>query len=393
MKRRKLFILPLLILGMSLAACVTEEVPATAEDAINATKNLPTLVLRPDGSSATLGKTYSVALGDKFYVLDKYVYEDFEVTVDWTSDNASNVTFKSVATIGTLAVENRLEVSFKVGVVAADDYLATISGTLSCEGAESVGINFKASVTHVVSKETTILELKEGYKDANYNMTLPDEDVVFKSSTLISFYAYVVGHHEENSSHLYSGIWVQDGDYGVQIYAGKLDTLWFANEIAIGDLVHVIGYGSGYGPGLLEVKPSVLDKAVASEHPTIELPEEMVFEDADNWNSTWLTHKDSNLIEFKNLVYKSGTASTVGSHWTIKFEGTKSDGTTKVEIPLYVNYHIGTTAQTAIKTLMTDWVAGTTTVTIKGAVSWYGTPQLVVIFLEDLTPVECITVL
>lgn len=390
MKRKKLFLLPLLVIGMSLASCTPKEELATPEEAIAATQNLPTLVIRPDGSAAALGKTYTIKLGDKFYVLNKYVHAGREVEIDWSVDVPDKVTFKPVTQIAALPVENRVEVSFKVGIFEADDYLATIKGSISCEEATPVEVNFKADVGHSPATNTTIKNLKLGFKDGSYNQSLSNP--IYSGTTLLSFYGYVVGNFEESANNLYSGVWIHDGEDGLQLFAGNLGTAWFANETEIGDLVHVVGYASSYN-GLLEVKPSVFETVNSADHPEIAKPVETIFEDADNWNLEFLTHKDGNIATVKNLVYKSGTAAKIGTHWTIKFEGTKSDGTTKVEVNLYVNYHIGADAQTSIEALMSTWVAGTTRVDLKGPISWYNTPQMTLAFLDGMTPVDGITVL
>lgn len=392
MKRKSLFILPLLILGMGLAACETK---ATAEDAINDAKNLGTLVLKSDGSNATIGNTYFPKEGDVFYVLTKHVYQDFEVTINWASDN-DNVTFEDVTIIFGQPAENRQKVNIQFGLLAEHDYLATITGTLSCENVQSSEVNFKTNVIHLSSRDATIKELKEGYKDSSYNSSLSDENVVFKPAYRLSLYGYVVGRYEENTTHLSYGVWIQDGADGIQLLNtsdGKLAALWIENEIAIGDFVRVIGNAAGSN-GVLQLKPVLLMKATPSEHPTVTLPIETVLADADNWDATLLLNKDSNIVEVQNLVYASGTPGSVGSNWTIRFEGTKSDETTRIEVAVYISYHIGSTAQNAIKDMMTDWVVGTTTVDIKGFTYFIGaSPRLALAFLEDLTPDQCITVL
>lgn len=382
MKKHILFILPALILG--LAACDTTN--GGDAEAVQKTANLPTLFLDYDGATGMLDKTYNIKYGDAFLGLDSYTYGTKTVEIEWTANN-EKVKISSL-TSGLYA--NRAKITFGMGKTEADDYAAVITGTITC-GSASQTVKFNANVGHTNIIDTTIKEFKEGYKDAGYNASLTGDAVKFATTDTVSFYGYVTGTFEPNNSHLYSGVWVQDGDDAIQLYANKLGTVWFVNELAVGDLVHVVGYGSGYN-GLLEVKPSIVDKMQPGEVASIGAPTTITLNNADNWSATELLHKDSNLVQFNNLVYKSGTAGTVGAHWTLTFEGTKADGTTKVNVTVYVNYHIGTTAQQAIKDMMSTWTAGVTTIDLAGVISWYNNPQIVPVFLNGKTPAECIVV-
>lgn len=382
MKKHILFILPALIIG--LAAC--NNTTDLDEEAVQKTANLPTLFLDYDGGLGVLDKTYNIKYGDAFLGLEHYTYGAKTVDIEWTA-NSEKVKISSLSS-GLYA--NRSKITFAMGKTEADDYNTVVTGTIKC-GAVTQVVTFNANVGHTNIIDTTIKEFKEGYKDAGYNTSLTGDAVKFATTDTVSFYGYVTGTFEPSNSHLYSGVWIQDGADSIQLYANKLGTVWFVNELAIGDLVHVVGYGSGYN-GLLEVKPSIVDKMQPGEVASISAPTTITFNNADGWTATELLHKDSNLVQFNNLVYKSGTAGTVGAHWTLTFEGTKSDGTTKVNVTVYVNYHIGATAQQAIKDMMATWTAGVTTIDLAGVISWYNGPQIVPVFMDGKTPDQGIVV-
>lgn len=395
MKKKILFILPALMLGMSLAACGEEQVTHTPEEAIEyVSEVLPTLFLDAAGMPGRLKKTYDVVPGDTFLAMTTFTYEDtLEVNIEWTSDRPSDVTIKNVTNSGGIKVENRVQISFKTVYKMEDRYSSKITGRITCEDATPVEVYFNTDVKHLNVRETTIREFKEGYKDAQYNKTLANP--VFASSDTVSVYGYVVANFEPTSDHLYSGAWIQNGEDGLQLYAGTLSTFWFDLELKVGDLIRAIGYGAGYN-GLLELKPNVIEKITVKGDLVVADPVVKQFATADGWSAAELLNKDGNAVFMKNLVLKTALPTLVaGSHWTIALQGTKADGTTKVDVQLYVNYHIGKDAQNALKPILEGLVVGTTTFDLKAMISWYNTPQLTLAFFNAGTtfvPSDCITI-
>ncbi|MDR0934832.1 MAG: hypothetical protein LBM03_00820 [Erysipelotrichaceae bacterium] len=382
MNKKILFMLPALLIG--LAACSGQSDQAAVDEAAS----VGTLWLDWNGGPALDGKTYQIAYGNSLFGLNSYVTQSGsgkEVTIEWSSDTPDKVKLNDI-TRGNYA--GRTKIGFKMGTAEGDEYTAVVTANLKC-GNATAAVSFSAEVGISDIKETTIKDFKEGYKDAGYNTTLGE--AVYTSADDVSMYGYITGSFEQNDSHLYSGVWIQAGEDAIQLYAAQLWNQWNSNGLAIGDFVHVVGFGSGYN-GLLELKPTVVEVEVADpESLGVSAPSKISMDNGDNWNATWLLHKDSSLVEMNGLVYKSGEIGANGKHWTLKFEATTTS-TTKVEVTIYVNYHIGATAQDAIRAKLGTLVAGTTTIDIKGIISWYNAPQIVPVFLDGLSPADCITV-
>ena len=178
---------------------------------------------------------------------------------------------------------------------------------------------------------------------------------------------------------------IADGGAGTLLYAGKISDLCFneAGEAIItkGDYVEIYGLVSPYN-GLYEVKPQTITKPdPVADAAKIALIQEPVFSSYTpkqiNDGGIGLT---GNLAEVSGLKLVATddkksladelSALSTGSHWTLT--AVDADGN---KIPIYVNYHIGADAQTAIKTLLTGLTA-TDTFTFKGMISAYNKKQL-----------------
>ncbi len=160
--------------------------------------------------------------------------------------------------------------------------------------------------------------------------------------------------------------YIQSGEYGVYIY-----TAYNNFNVVEGDFVDITGMLTSY-EGLLELtKVSKTDPLVVRvlTGVTGDAPVALTVTEG-MWSAAGLAGQDARLVNISGLVFKSGTVSNVTSvHSTIYF----TLGTT--DVMCYVNYHIGTTAQTEIKTLIEGLVAGDT-VDYHGMLTWYGGPQL-----------------
>lgn len=392
MKKKILLMLPVLMLGISLVACDEPAPTYTPEEAIqHVAENLPTLFLDAAGMPGRLKKTYDVLPGDSFIAMTAYSYQEtLDVTIAWTSNQTEKVTIKPVTLVEGMPVQNRVLITFKTGFYREDEFDAKITGTISCGEATPVEVYFNTDVGYLEVTETDIKSFKEGYKDAQYNKDLATP--TFNNSDTVSVYGYITATFEPSTDHLYTGVWIQNGEDGIQLYAGNLSKLYFDLELQQGDLIRAIGYGSGYN-GLLEIKPQLIEKV--DEVGELDVTEPIIVEyaNADGWSKDDLKNKDGNLIVMKNLTLKTAVGSfKPGSHWTIKMEGTKSDGTTKVEVQLYVNYHIGNAAQEAVLAKLKTMVVGTTVFDLIGPISWYNAPQFNLAFVGELSPVDTITI-
>lgn len=374
-----------------MASCDDPAPTYTPEEAIQyVAEVLPTLVIDNAGMPGRLKKTYDVLPGDSFLVMTAYKFQDaLDVNIEWKTDQAEKITFKKITASGGLKVENRTQVNFLTVYEKKDVYSGKITGTITCGEATPVEVYFKVDVKHLTVIETSIKEFKEGFSDAQYNKNLANP--TFKSADTVSVYGYVTATFEPTEGHLHAGVWIQNGVDGIQLYAGNLAKFYFDLELDFGDLVRVIGYGSGYS-GLLEIKPNLIEKIEEKGDIVVADPVVTEYANAENWSAAGMLNKDGNIAVMKNLTLKTRPTLNTGSHWTLKFEGTKADGETKVEVQLYVNYHIGTEAQEAVKTVLESLVIGQTRVDLKGPIAWYNAPQFNLVFFEGATPAQGIII-
>ena len=199
----------------------------------------------------------------------------------------------------------------------------------------------------------------------------------------------VVAAYDWRKGGLYTGMVIADGNVGVLLYAGKISDLCFDSEgnalIKKGDYVEIYGLVSPYN-GLYEVKPQTikkLDPADADDAAKIGAVADPTFGSYTvpeiNGGNIELT---GNLAEVSGLKLvasdKEGKVTlaqeleklSTGAHWTLNAVDADNN-----KIAIYVNYHIGAAAQTAIKTLLSG-LSETDTFTFKGMISAYNKKQL-----------------
>lgn len=293
-------------------------------------------------------------------------------TMEFTSDPAMNVQLE--INNGNLVVEssdtNVVSVSGRVLTAAGEGDAVITASWRGLTDTVDITVSSKAPVM-------TLEEIRDGIAAGTYG-----------EGSVIDFYGRVTGTMEPTEDHLYSGVYVQDGDYAMMLYAGTLDENWFGGELAIGDDVYVKGTLSPYS-GLMEVKPTEVRLMTAEDNYTVSTPT-VISLTGDNWSTDALMNQDSRLFVAENAIYKSGTISSPTSHSTIKFELTKADGTT-VEADLRLNYHIGVDQMTALQTKINGLSAGAV-VDLKGVIGWYNAPQMSLQFLDGATPDESMVV-
>lgn len=213
------------------------------------------------------------------------------------------------------------------------------------------------------------------------------------SNKKVYVYGYTTTSHEPSDTHLYTGVYMQDGAYGTLLYAGKLSQIWFSGGFEIGDRVMTAGVVSPYH-GLVEVKPDFLEftkdtdeKAAAVAQPVVnEFTAAKPFNEANGKDS------QSSLVRVKGLTYKGikvngevdpdAELSSTSTTSTVVFD----QGGTQVVVSL--NYHLGVDMMTALNALINTFVADQTVVDFYGPVSYYDGVQLIPTFgVESLTVV------
>ncbi|MFA5481423.1 MAG: hypothetical protein WC282_03480 [Bacilli bacterium] len=246
-----------------------------------------------------------------------------------------------------------------------DDYTSTLTGTIAY-----------GTLTKAVS--WTISIAQRGYE----LVVIPISEVrgTIAVDQEFTTRGYITGTMEPNTTHLYSGVFIADGEYAIMLYAGQLSNIWFQNEFAIGDLVMVTGKYAPYN-GLSEMKPT--EMAIDYAYAEVTEPVDIIIASEAEFSTVNLTGHDCAIIQVNGLVYQSGKEllTSGGGHVTIKFKLGATD------VDMYVNYHVGKPVQEALIALMADWVSGTTTINFHGHLGWYNKPQLMPLSASTITVV------
>ncbi len=230
-------------------------------------------------------------------------------------------------------------------------------------------------------KTITLQALRAGIADGSIKK---DDEVEFEG-IITATVEPTVG----DNGHVYSGVYVQDGDYAIMLYAGQLSRYYEELQLKIGDSVHVKGVNSPYG-GFNEVKPSEITKNIKGN---LAAPTTLTVSGDDYANaSTKLAGKDSRLAKIDNAIYKSGSiiVDVAGKkHNNLTFAFPKADGST-VDVDVAVSYHLGTDALNALKAV-TDTLKPGDIVKLAGNVSVNENKfQFALNFLEGKTPAQCV---
>ncbi len=210
-------------------------------------------------------------------------------------------------------------------------------------------------------------------KVAKVAATLGQLKATTKNNDYVIFQGVYNAWYSDGYDELYSGAFIANGNDAIMIYAGTITEDFFDAEtkelkIHAGDAVEVFGRVSPYN-GLYEVKPisvtKITDQSVIESIATpVENPMTVTQVNESKIDAT------GKLVTLTGLKIKELPKELkIGSHWTIKAEDAS-----KNEITIYVNYHVGEAAQTAIKTVIEG--LGESTFTFHGVLSCYNKMQV-----------------
>ena len=297
--------------------------------------------------------------------LNTYTFQEKEMTITWDLQPAE----KWVSGAYVLDA-SRNKVS---PVYGKEAFEASIKATVSyVEKGKTQGkaeLHWKFNIAATETVEMSLKQINEKFIENGNKLTGMDKDAEGKDIA-IGTRGIITGSFE-SPDHVYAGVFISDGEYSTQLYAGSLGDLWKENQLKVGDCVFAVGPLSLYN-GIIEMKPSLLDVIDAKAY---NIADPVTIDAASKtWDSSLLINQ-STLVEFKDCVYSSGNVTANSSHASIIFK----HGETSVTV--YCNYHIGPTAMDAIKELVGGYTADTTKVTLKGILSFYNeTPQIIPVF-------------
>lgn len=379
MKLRLLLALPLLF--GALVGCGNKTEKLSDEQIVETMINDPTHLVKSDGSLMYGGTTTRLKYGDTLVAVKNYEYDTGEVDknkqpiiakpkIEWKfSDN--NWTKK-----GYSYKENNQTIN-------DPDHYSFVPA--SCYSADTeYDSDITMTMTYNEVSKSVVWHVHEGHIDLtpmtieNYRKGVADGSVA--KTTYVKLYGYITGAHD--SEHEYSGVYMQDGEWAIQLYAGNLGTCYVNNDIQIGDLVYAVGNLSQYH-GLDELYVATLQKVTDAEAAALgeNAPAAPVVKEipAGGFNATALAHKDATLVKMDNLKFitigSSATATPSNVYNTSKnYEYVWFKDSSDNIVSMYLTYHLK--ERNEMKTLFASWTCGTTVINFNSHLSWYDAPML-----------------
>ena len=395
-----------LLLALPLmAGCGSKEYKETRteEEVIN---ELGQQALSEIGVTLSKFSSDGVALGETELVtsVNQKIYEKDEVGLDYT------VKYSLSVFDGEQYKKDYLVLNEAGDKLIADMVLASELDPETCPMGSSLG-----GAAYKVSAALTFKGYGEGFK-APKGLTVTEsfvnKEIVKKSynavvktvksgslheikataqaKEMVYFIGRVSAWFEYSSSQLYSGLFITDGAEGIMLYAGCITTAFFDGDTKLineGDIISAYGEVSPYN-GLFEVKPQKItlitdevEKAKVAPTQFSELTVEQVNASKQEDTGKLVTVSGLKVKSFNKDGSTDPSVLSVGSHWSITVEDSSGNSTL-----LYVNYHIGEAAQTAIKDFLTN--LGTKSFSFRGALSSYNGCQLSPVNTADFTAAE-----
>ena len=249
-------------------------------------------------------------------------------------------------------------------VYGKEDFEASIKATVSyVEGKKTKGkaeLNWKFNVAKTEVVEKTLKEINEEFI-ANGNKLGDLATDAEGKAVQIGTRGYITATYEQ-PDHTYAGVFISDGEYSLQLYAGQISNLWKENGLKVGDCIFAVGPLSMYG--IIEMKPTMMEPIDGAAYKIAE-PKYVDLSNKALGNNNDLWINQSSLVSINNCKYKSGLDKfDPKNHSTLVF--TSGENTVK----LYCSYHLGETMMGAIKTLVEGYGENPPAVTLKGILTY-----------------------
>ena len=288
--------------------------------------------------------------------LNAFKFQDKEMTVNWELSPAEKWVKSSYA-----LDETRYKIT---PVYGKEDFEASIKCTVSyVEGKKTKGkaeMNWKFNVAKTEVVEKTLKEINEEFI-ANGNKLGDLATDAEGKAVQIGTRGYITATYEQ-PDHTYAGVFISDGEYSLQLYAGQISNLWKENGLKVGDCIFAVGPLSMYG--IIEMKPTMME-SIDGEAYKIAQPKavDLTGKTIGNDNSLWINQ--SSLVTMTAAKYKSGLDKfNPKNHSTLVFSCQEKD------VKLYCSYHLGETMMGAIQTAIDAYKDNPPAVTIKGILTY-----------------------
>ena len=221
-------------------------------------------------------------------------------------------------------------------------------------------MNWKFNVAKTEVVEKTLKEINEEYIANGNKLGSLATDAEGKA-VQIGTRGYITATYEQ-PDHTYAGVFISDGEYSLQLYAGQISNLWKENGLKVGDCIFCVGPLSMYG--IIEMKPTMMEQIDGAAYKIAEpATTDLSGKDITNDDTLWI--RQSSLVTMKACKYKSGLDKfKEDNHSTLVFTCQEKD------VKLYCSYHLGVPMMTAIKTAVTAMETDKPEVTIKGILTY-----------------------
>lgn len=356
MKKKLLaLIVPFMMVG-ALTGC--ESSKQYDEFCAKAADTMPMLLNSATGKEIYASEEHVRDLEDynSVLALGSFKYQEKELTVNWELLPAEKWVKSSYA-----LDETRYKIT---PVYGKEDFEASIKCTVSyVEGKKTKGkteMNWKFNVAKTEVVEKTLKEINEEFI-ANGNKLGDLATDAEGKAVQIGTRGYITATYEQ-PDHTYAGVFISDGEYSLQLYAGQISNLWKENGLKVGDCIFAVGPLSMYG--IIEMKPTMMEP-IDGEAYKIAQPKavDLTGKTIGSDNSLWINQ--SSLVTMTAAKYKSGLDKfNPKNHSTLVFTCQEKD------VKLYCSYHLGETMMTAIQTAIDAYKDNPPAVTIKGILTY-----------------------
>lgn len=356
MKKKLLaLIVPFMMVG-ALTGC--ESSKQYDEFCAKAADTMPMLLNSATGKEIYASEEHVRDLEDynSVLALGSFKYQEKELTVNWELLPAEKWVKSSYA-----LDETRYKIT---PVYGKEDFEASIKCTVSyVEGKKTKGkteMNWKFNVAKTEVVEKTLKEINEEFI-ANGNKLGDLATDAEGKAVQIGTRGYITATYEQ-PDHTYAGVFISDGEYSLQLYAGQISNLWKENGLKVGDCIFAVGPLSMYG--IIEMKPTMMEP-IDGEAYKIAQPKAVDLTGKTIGSDTSLWINQSSLVTMTAAKYKSGLDKfNPKNHSTLVFTCQDKD------VKLYCSYHLGETMMTAIQTAIDAYKDNPPAVTIKGILTY-----------------------
>lgn len=384
--------------ALALSACGSTDAYAALLDAtIDAT---PTVAVQSDGQ--TLEQDIrQVVKGNLTLIREMITFDeeaDYEVTLDWSINEASSAYFifkeASLITNPEATVENQISISiYTLSILQPAFGEPSIEATLTLVA--SMDANNKTYTTtrdflltveaeEVDSSTIPLIPLSTNFTRNNdealtyVDETLQNAPRSTRNAAIVRVRGFVSGIMTD-----WNTAFITSGEYGMALYRPDID---WRDSFAIGDFIEVTGDAATFG-GSRQISWITNIKLAPATDPEIVIRQLT----ASQFSSTSVAnnaqrYRDGSMVRLANLQFEVITAGELpigaANHLAIRMK--VIDGDNAYTVNMYLNYHVGQAKRQAMYDIFSQATLGSDTyVTYEGIMGWNFGPQLLPLEVDD----------